>query len=110
MQNKTRLMYLNVAGRRVGCVAMTVDRSRNVVSYRTSVAHKKDAFSKEIGRAIALGRLAAEPSFSEVKVPENATSHQISTAVMEALAVSDDTPQRARKAAETWLLEHATST
>lgn len=100
-----RYMYLTVSGRRVGCLAVNMDRARGVVSYRTSVLHKNDVFSKEKARVIASGRLAVAPV--EVSVPYTASSHEISTAVMLHLSRCESTPSSARKAAVEWLRARA---
>jgi len=101
MSSTPRFLYLNVRGKRVGCVAVSVDREHAVVHYRTSVKHPKDEFSKEKARVIAAGRLASEPE--TVRVHADANSYEISSAVMLHLSRKSDAPARARKAAEEWL-------
>ncbi len=98
-----RFMYLQVNGKRVGCVAVQVDRERNVARYQTSVAHPSDAFSKERARLIAGDRLLAGRHVSEVPVANTATAFHITSAIMNDLFTSKTTPARARKAAREWL-------
>ena len=98
-------------GKPLACIASTLDRETNTLSFGMAVCHPKDACSKQLFRTIALGRLQENPVvLTEVK-PE---AKAITVKLMERLAdVSFEVPWtknhrvpgQVKKAVERWLSE-----
>lgn len=84
-----------------GCLAISVDRSKQEVKYQLSVLNPKDRFDRSLARSIALGRLVEKPV--TISVPNDATMHQISEAVMRDIVSGTKVPARAVKSAKLWL-------
>lgn len=101
MNNRTRFMYLVFGNRRVGCLAMQVNRVAGTVSYGVSVVHDVDSFDREVAQSLANKRLDNQPTM--VSLPPGATGHDISMAVMKNVSRNSAAPTKARRAAVRWL-------
>ena len=111
MQNDIRIMYLRdsypvvdgmlTPGQPVGCLAIRLNKTGTRAEYGLSVLNPKDKFSREIGRSVASAQLSHNP-FS-VRIPSNATIHEITEAVMLDLESLPQVPSRARRAAKVWI-------
>ena len=98
-------MYLRDSQNRpVGCLAISLDRKRRVLSYQLSVRNPLDTFSKSLARQLAMGRLLDKPISMPYDRKGELSMHHITTTVMTHLAKSD-APARAIKAARLWLWE-----
>ena len=98
---KNRVMYLALDNRRVGCLAMSVDRITNRVRYALSVVHDTDTFDRQYAQELAFRRLRETPR--EVALPPEANGHQISMAVLRNVSRWSEAPTKARAAADKWL-------
>lgn len=98
-----RNMYLRTAKRPVGCLAISVDWDAGEAHYQFSVQNPKDKFDAVIGKEIATGRLAKSPRIITVSTESNC--HEITKAVMMDLLANPQTPKRAVRAAQDWIIE-----
>lgn len=104
------------------CIAVQLDRSRDVINYQYAVQSSnegtfvyrnaldvyghfiKSPFIKKRARFIACQRLNKSPCEIEMSL-QNASSHEITQKVME--KVAEDAPTRAKQAAKQWLKFHS---
>lgn len=108
----TRIMFLrdrygSNKGNPCGCLAISLvptggAKARNDIHYQVSILNPVDKFNRSLARQLARGRLQEKP-FLIGNVSANATMHEITGIVMEAVALNDNLPKRARKAAFNWL-------
>ena len=101
--SKGRFMYLNFNQRRVGFVAMTVDRQAGQVHYAVSCLHDSDKFDRDVAQSLSTHRLAMGEGVRTVSLPHNANGHEISMAVMKNMVRNSLAPTKLRKAATQWL-------
>lgn len=102
MENRVRFTYVRDKNRRpVGCVAFTLDRETNVVSWATSTHNPADTFDKKVGRKIATLRLANPNQFLFNK---ETYSNNIITALLEQIANNKNEPNRLRRQANRFRL------
>lgn len=103
MKSSRRVMYLrNSSNQPVGCVAISLSKSRRQVRYQLSVLNPVDKFERSLARHIALGRLI------EIPVRLNGfdgtqAKYDVTMAVMQNIVASDAAPSRAKKAAQNWI-------
>jgi len=106
-----RIYYLRDQQKRpVACIASLRDATTDRVSFAVSTHNPLDPYSRKLGRAIALGRLATKPTTL-------ATNAHILSAIIRYLAhapverfggrVWTEVPWRTRKAALRWLNHRA---
>lgn len=108
----TRIMFLrdrygNNKSNPCGCLAISLvptgaAKARNDIQYQVSILNPVDRFNRAVARQLARGRLQEKP-FLISNISGEATMHDITTVVMEAVATNDKLPKRARKAALNWL-------
>ncbi len=121
--NNVRFTYLrdknNVA---FGCLAVSLDRDSNTISYGLSVCHSTDdVYDRHYGRSKAEGRLNAEPELIKFVRLDQCSAHDITRHVMYDIYQQRDVlgkdqfgeftihglPQRARDCAKAWLKNYA---
>ncbi len=121
--NNVRFTYLrdknNVA---FGCLAVSLDRVKNTISYGLSVCHSKaDVYDRHYGRAKAQGRLNQEPRVIKFVRLDQCSAHDITRHVMYDIYSDRDVhasdaygaltlqgaPQAARNCAKAWLKNYA---
>jgi hypothetical protein len=121
--NNVRFTYLrdknNVA---FGCVAVSLDRVKNTISYGLSVCHsKEDTYDRHYGRGKAQGRLNQEPNVIKFVRLDQCSAHDITRHVMFDIYSNRDihasdaygeltlhgAPQAARNCAKAWLKNYA---
>lgn len=83
----------------VGCIALERDKSE--VKYAVTVLHPNERFNRKYGRQYAKGKLIEEARI--VEVPETASRHDVTEAVMRDIATDKTLPNRAVKSAKLWL-------
>ncbi len=100
--SQRRVMFLrNYVGTPIGCVAITLSRSKGVVEYQVSVLNPADRFNRAVARQLAYGRLVEQPL--SVPIKKECSMHDVSHAVMTGIASNPNLPSRAIKAAKLWL-------
>lgn len=109
--NNVRFMYVRDANYSpVGCLAISVNRSKNRVEYGLSVRNPADGVdangrSKPFDRAFAQSaaelRLESKPQHAFIS--KDATQHDISRAVLLDLIAKRSAPARAVRFAKSWL-------
>ena len=121
--NNVRFTYLRDKNNTAfGCLAVTLDRVKNTISYGLSVCHsKEDTYDRHYGRAKAQGRLNQEPRVIRFVRLDQCSAHDITRHVMYDLYSNRDVhgedvygdfvlqgaPQQARNAAKAWLKNYA---
>lgn len=96
-----RIMFLRDSNNQpVGCLAISIAKSGEVISYGLSVLHPTDKFNRCVARQLAIGRLVEFPT--KIQGIKNAKIHTISTLVMSHIA-SSNAPTRAVKSARSWI-------
>jgi hypothetical protein len=110
MLSNYRVMYLrDQSGQPQGCVAIKLHRNatKPYAEYQFSVVNPadrstQDPFNRALARQLALGRVLENPF--TVRLPHaEVDMHEVSMAVMTDLALYEDAPVRARKAAALWI-------
>jgi len=121
--NNVKFTYLrdknNVA---FGCLAVSLDRVKNTISYGLSVCHsKEDTYDRHFGRSKAQGRLNQEPNVIKFVRLDQCSAHDITRHVMYDIYQQRDVlgkdqfgeftlhglPQRARDCAKAWLKNYS---
>lgn len=103
MKNNRRIMYLRDSQYSpIGCVAISLTKSRQTVRYQFSVVNPVDKFERSLARHIALGRLLEKPVRLTGFTGEQ-NNWEITKAVMQSILKSKESPARAKKAAKNWL-------
>jgi hypothetical protein len=110
MNNRIRFMYVRDNKMEpVGCLAIRVNRSKNRAEFGLSTLHPKDGvdskgrrlkFDRVKSQSLASIRLSEDPT--RVYIHSEATQHEITRAVMQAM-IAADAPTRAKKFAKQWL-------
>lgn len=102
-----RVQYLKDAnGHYVGCIAIRErpelqSGDRYAVEYRVSTVNPLDAFDKDVGRQLALGRMLEAPYI--VHVAHHPSMHEVGVVIMRDIAKDSTLPSRVRRAAKNWL-------
>jgi butyrate kinase len=104
MSDKIRFMFLrDTKSRPIGCIAMMVNTG-GTIQYGLSVLNPVDTFNRKTARKLAAGSMLLDSGHAHVEnVRTVYTMHDVSIAVMNAIAHFDGYPARARKAAKHWL-------
>lgn len=91
-----------LAGNPVGCVAMRVvqDGKQASVEFQISTVNPLDRFDRAVSRELAIGRMIDKPYF--IDLPTATSAHDISAAVMRAIAEHSGFPTKMRKGAKLW--------
>lgn len=96
----------------IGCVVINVDRSKRRAEYQMAVLNPKDRdpktgralkFDRKEGQRLAMERLLNNPT--TVRLPAEATQHDITMAVLRDVIDSGTAPARAVKFAKAWVRE-----
>lgn len=87
----------------IGCVAISLNKSKTQIRYQLSVLNPIDKFERSLSRHIALGRLLESPVRINGSSFANSKHYEITEAVMQSIVQNKDLPGRARKAARLWL-------
>ena len=108
-----RFMYVrNGKQEPIGCMAITVNRSKNRVEYGLSMRNPKDAvdgcnhkvkFDRAKAQQIALLNLDLDEGKQRAYIPGDATMHEITAAVMCDVISRGTAPTGAVKFAKHWL-------
>lgn len=110
--SNSRIMYIRdfANWNPVGCVVINVDRNRQRAEYQLAVLNPNDRdpktnrkirFDRKEAQRLAMARLLNKPV--TVRLPEEASQHDISRTVMEDIAGNKQFPARAVKFAKNWL-------
>jgi hypothetical protein len=111
--DNVRFLYLrNVRGNAFACLAVSLDRKNNSISYGLSTCNPHDKFDKSLAKRIASSRLDKQPSVIEYVRLADITCHEITRHVM--YTVMNDrpvfdhegAPQKVRIAARLWLSKY----
>lgn len=121
--NNVRFTYLRDKNNTAfGCVAVSLDRVKNTISYGLSVCHSTaDDYDRHYGRAKAEGRLNQEPKVIKFVRLDQCSAHDITRHVMYDIYSDRDVhaqdnfgsfvmsgaPQAARNCAKAWLKNYA---
>jgi hypothetical protein len=113
VNNGTRFMYIRGNGwEPIGCLAITIDRSKNSAQYGLSMRHPKDGYN-DYNRRVKFDRGLAQKlaqidmnAFKESKlayIATDASMHDVTESVMKDIVVRGAAPSRAVKFAKWWL-------